>query len=891
MMLGMRKIIDSILKFKKLIITLAFFIGFFLFYNSFIVNRTLENLRFSLEQTALAYSIDDLNGLDIVMTKTVAEEMPYTRTNTLNINNLEYAKNLIRTGTSFRQLDNVKIALKDVIEKKEKTRGFILSLLDKINRAIKKNITNLARAYRRIVAPRKVTMPPVVKIELMEMIAALDKEKDPDRAISDYKDIIEKYSGYDKIPLAKLKLAYAYQRLGQNDKAMKEYGGIIKEYPDRTEADIARICLYDLTEKDRLMKEIDSLLLNYSSLPMANIDGKQQIAYDIAGYYIKILNLSDAIKFFNRAININPSSDIAIKSRLAVSWLYKQQNDFEKSASELEKIVEQKPGSEFIYDIYYQIADVYRYQNKYEESIELLKKLAESHKKDNPELTALYLFQIGASYMYDLNDLEKAQEVFAQIARDYPHTTYGKNLFPETPRGVFITYLVPRATRVVAWRAMGLLCVTGYTGVLCKFRAITKEAGFNLCFNEWLRKELPDTVGNMYVEIKGQKTEFAKDKFLTQGLITMGKFTLKGKAEWMLAVSKGRTLNMIILKAFLDRVPVPPILINRSLKGIERIIEKNIPIEITGSSIDKDGMIIDGIGSRDILANLKDSTKKLFMTQLEIEDITDPQEAAKAYALFKEKFPEIEFKAATVNDNESLFQDFFTRISLFLSFRILETVKDSKLDYERSIRTMGQLMVKRENFKVYLKKSSIITELSRYIQYEFPWLILDNFFIGINGIDLNFNENGEIRFDLNISLGYGGLTAKPNNLKVKGVMIFEIDKESKIPKWVFKEATVNDNPFPVEKLNAIAARCFDILRDDRIPIAVEEIKLYEGGMVFKGKGASDFTSKLFGDPSLFTIFQIRQIDLELVGIKRVKAVNEADIEGAFYRGKLQKTYK
>jgi len=868
--MDIKKVLAAILRFKKLIFLIGSLTLFLAFYNLFLVDRALEDLRFSLEQTAQAYSIGDLDGLDMIMTKSLAEEMPYYKINARNITNLEYAKNIVMTGTNFRQMDNAKVALKSVIDKKEEKRGIILSLLDSLNRPIRKNMGKLARLYSIMVRPPKAAAP-FVKINLFEKIAALEKERDLKKAIEGYKNIIGSYPGNEKIPLARLRLAYTYQRLSQNDAALKEYKGIIADYPDQQEAEIARAYAAGLKEKDKLLKEVDLLIVKYNALPKAQIDEKQQMAYDIGRYYTRLLNLQDAIKFFKRAADLNPSSDIAIKSLLASAWLYKQQNDFEKSAGTLEKIAEENPDNALINDVYYQIADTYHYQGKYEQSIELLKKLAQTYKKEDPELASLYLFQAGASYMYDLNDVEKGEEVFGQLTKEYPASPYTKYLSPGNPAGVFITYLVPRATRVLAWRALGLLCTSGYTGELCKFRAAVKEAGFNTGFNDWLREELPHTVGNIYVVIKGQKTEFGKDKATSQGLITMGKFTVEGRTEWKFVISKGKILNVVILKAFLEGIPILPILINSALTGMEMIVEKNVPVEITNLSMNQGDITIEGIGARGMLDILKKSTKKLFMANFEIEDIKDIEEAVKIQASFRKKFPEADFTSFIKNDDDSLFLDFFTRISLFLSFRILETVKDTKFDYQRSIQTLGQIKVKRDNFKVDLKESRIKAELSRYVKHEFPWLIDKNFLIDIKGMDLDFKDSGDISFDMSVSLGHGGLASLPNNLKIKGVMVFEIDKESGIPKWVFKEAALNDKPFPVEKLNLVAARCFNILKDDRIPVMLEEVRPYDGGIIFKGKGARDFTARAFSASNIFAIFQTSKGDLDVAGIERIKS--------------------
>ena len=138
------KFLEVILRFRKLIITVIVVAGFFSYYNIFLVDYTLDNLSFSLEQTAMAYDLKDVGGLDMVMTKTISKEiMPYD-INSRNTANLEYAKSMISTGKSFCQLDYIKVALKNVIDEKERQRGGFLTFLDRVNRFLNKGMMQLA---------------------------------------------------------------------------------------------------------------------------------------------------------------------------------------------------------------------------------------------------------------------------------------------------------------------------------------------------------------------------------------------------------------------------------------------------------------------------------------------------------------------------------------------------------------------------------------------------------------------------------------------------------------------------------------------------------------------------------------------------------------------------
>ena len=57
---GLKFFSEVLFRFRKTITFFIVAIGFFFFYNMFLIDHTLESLKFSLEQTALAYDVEDL---------------------------------------------------------------------------------------------------------------------------------------------------------------------------------------------------------------------------------------------------------------------------------------------------------------------------------------------------------------------------------------------------------------------------------------------------------------------------------------------------------------------------------------------------------------------------------------------------------------------------------------------------------------------------------------------------------------------------------------------------------------------------------------------------------------------------------------------------------------
>jgi len=892
--LNKQTILNIILRFYKLAVVGLIVVGFFSFYNIFLIDSTLENLKYSLEQAVVAYDMEDVNGLDMLIAKAISKEIPpYNIISRNSVVNLEFAKSIVDEGKSFRQLSHMKVALGSAIKEKEKERGTFLSLIDKINRPIREGFIHLAYIVQSFFRPKPVEKPIAeVDVDLFTEFRELEKGKSLKDLISNYSEFITDHPDYKGVSLAKLKLAYTYQRLGEYDVATKLYNEVVREHPNTKESNIANVFLDTLKRKGELSKEINLLIVESHKLPDHEIIKKQEIFYKIGKIYLELFNLKEATKFFKRAVSLDPESLMATKAQYSMAWLLKEQKDLEGSLAIYSKLAAERPDETMAFDSLYQVATIQHAKGNYQEFISLSLKLAEQYKA-YPTIASLCLFQAGASYMYDLNNPEKANEIFARLVKQYPGTAYALYLAPVSPIGIFVTYLVPRATRVVAWRVMGLLCLSGYTGEIFKFTAESEEAGFNLGFNNWLKKEVPDTLGNIYVDIRGQETDFEKDIAVSKGRITMGQFNVFAHGEWTLGVTEGRALDLIVKKAFLEKIPIPPVLLNNSLKGVKKVIEKNFPVEISSASIKRDAAKVQGYGSMAALNRLKKDSETLFLADFQITEIKDPDERRRVYDLFSKKFPEGDFSVEPNRDTEALFLDFFTRISLYTTFKILETVKDSKLDFERSIRTLGRLMMKEENFKVVFQEKYINADLARFIHFEFPWLIDDKFMVDIKSVELDVTDDDNINFIAYLALAYGGNADKlePSSIIARGTMKFVIDPESGIPRWVFNDISLNNKPYQnLDKINMITLRCFNMLKDENIPITMEDVILREDTITFKGRGAGDFTARLFYDPHPFVIFQIRREDLGMAGVKRLKSMRAG--KGAYYfRGRTIESLK
>ena len=149
--------LNVVSRFYKLIIAVIIMGVFFTYYNIFLIDNTLEALKYSLEQAVVAYDIEDVSGVDMLITKAIAKEIPpYDIISRTNVVNLEYAKSIVNKGKTFKQLGHMKVALNTAIGQTEKRRGFFLTFLDRLNRPIRGGFIHLASMARSFFAPKPV---------------------------------------------------------------------------------------------------------------------------------------------------------------------------------------------------------------------------------------------------------------------------------------------------------------------------------------------------------------------------------------------------------------------------------------------------------------------------------------------------------------------------------------------------------------------------------------------------------------------------------------------------------------------------------------------------------------------------------------------------------------
>lgn len=483
-----------ILSVPILIIILA--IAFFFTYNTYLIDHSLETLKFSLNKVSSAQTVEEAQHLNILLGEVLIKEVSAEKLDTANVANLEFSQNIISEAKINDQLKDLRLILSNVVKAKEAKRSTILLRLDALNKKMK---DALAMAYISIYGKAKRGTAEVSDLSLLNQARIFESSWQMDKAVTSYQAFIERYPDYKDAGWVKLRLGYAYLKTGDLKDAEKIFSSVAKEYIGDEEAQVAEKFLAKTKEIKRSSRERQVLLDKVKAAKTD--DEKQKIYYRLGVIDTYNLNLSSAREFFKKAIELDPKSLLAQKAEFNVGWSLKFQNDLEKSALVFEDVINIYAKGDIVLNAKYQLADTYHKSGRYEEAIAVYKKIAQDY-KDKP-IAPLAQFQAGYSYLYNLSDPVKASEAFKTLNAEFSSSALANyatvDIVPtletrfrdfafklltdgryEEAKGVFI-----KATEVNkndAWAFAGL----GNT------RAILKESSLGLLDTERSIAILPD---------------------------------------------------------------------------------------------------------------------------------------------------------------------------------------------------------------------------------------------------------------------------------------------------------------------------------------------------------------------------------------------------------------
>lgn len=348
-------ILNFLKKTYKVLIVILGAVIFFLGYNTYLVDRSLTNLRFALNKIDDIKNIKDAKKLAAVFEATLAMEVASKDLSPANIAKAEAAKGVLSRPETMSGVGKdakvVSMALYSALLGEVANEELQVSNLSRIE--IAKDM------IKRLEDPSQIEE---VKFALKQVIK--DKEQ------------------------KRLPLLVALDRINEM---------IVPA--------VRKISKAQLENQARYLENRLEILKDKIEL--------QQGYYELANIYTQLSEFTKAREACEKVIGLDPESKLAKKSQFNLAWNEKLKGNLDVAIKEFEVL--SQPGTQDELSVFsqYQIADSLRQKGDYEKAASIYNQIAKQ--MPGKDLAEICQLQAGRIYIYDLKDYEKAKDAIEQL--------------------------------------------------------------------------------------------------------------------------------------------------------------------------------------------------------------------------------------------------------------------------------------------------------------------------------------------------------------------------------------------------------------------------------------------------------------------------------------------
>ena len=218
--------------------------------------------------------------------------------------------------------------------------------------------------------------------------------------------------------------------------------------------------------KDRLLSQAKRLLSKIDSIKDKR--ALQRLCFDLGNIYLQLSQLSDAEEMFLKAVELDPETNLAVKSIFNLAWGYKSAGEHKKAVEYFDKLIQRRAELKIRINSEFQVADVRYKEGDYQQARDMYSDL--NKKYPDFDLADLALYEAGSISYYKLNDQEAALKYFGELEEKSPKSRIVKHMAKEVR---------PNISAVSRDKGFKLLQEKKYPEAIEKFREAIKINSFD----------------------------------------------------------------------------------------------------------------------------------------------------------------------------------------------------------------------------------------------------------------------------------------------------------------------------------------------------------------------------------------------------------------------------
>ena len=179
--------------------------------------------------------------------------------------------------------------------------------------------------------------------------------------------------------------------------------------------------------KDKLLSQAKKLLAKIDATK--DKGSLQKVYFDLGNIYLQLSQLPVAEEMFLKAVEIDPETNLAVKSVFNLAWGYKSAGEHKKAVEYFDKLIKRHAEMKIRINSEFQIADVMYKEGDYLKARDMYSDL--NKKYPEFDLADLALYEAGYISYYNLNDQDAALKYFKELEDKSPKSRIVQHMVKE----------------------------------------------------------------------------------------------------------------------------------------------------------------------------------------------------------------------------------------------------------------------------------------------------------------------------------------------------------------------------------------------------------------------------------------------------------------------------
>ncbi len=393
-------------------------IALVVFYNRFILNANLQNLKTSLSILDTASGVGQAEAALLLVDQTLVAEMAREDIDLTRVATLQYVQGTLSSKDPGRRVEDTQVLVAFLAEDAASARVGLLATLDNISSGVQ-NIMTRASLLPRELAKKRSSGKKIDPAQ-MQQAAQWERLGQLPQAETLYEKLISEHPEYSGRATLKMRLGYVYQKSRKFDQAEDLYQQAVKEARTPDELNAAQQLMAQIAQirkAEWTAKDLEQKLSSVKAGP-----DRQRMAFQLGSILIQIYKLSEAAPVFRGAYLADPKGELALLSLFKEAWCLKATGRLEEALKRFQEIIQQYPKNQWANLSYQQIAESYRASGDYDATAKTYEKsLTET---EDAAYAATVHALVGSFYLFDLKQPDMAKFHFAQLAKMFPSSPF-----------------------------------------------------------------------------------------------------------------------------------------------------------------------------------------------------------------------------------------------------------------------------------------------------------------------------------------------------------------------------------------------------------------------------------------------------------------------------------